>query len=140
MSMECWSTDLRTHCRTLRRRGMAETSVHCIYLWQWQWVEWSFCEDHHHSFVWTYPMNLHVYSPPLHNQMNKSMVRWWSLLYTIYRVYIKEEIQSERERMKCLELKYFKYTAYTAYILTSRKMCKFHACECWYAHKFNLNI
>lgn len=22
-----------------------------------------------------YPMNLHVYGPPLHNQMNKSMVR-----------------------------------------------------------------
>lgn len=61
-------------------------------------------------------MYLHVYGPPLHNQMNKSMVRWWSLLYTVYRVYIKEEIQSERESMKCLELKYFKYTAYTAYI------------------------
>lgn len=61
-------------------------------------------------------MYLHVYGPPLHNQMNKSMVRWLGLLYTVYRVYIKEEIQSERESMKCLELKYFKYTAYTAYI------------------------
>lgn len=138
MSMECWSTDLPTHCRTLRRRGMAETSVHCIYLWQWQWVEWSFCEDHHHSFVWTYPMYLHVYGPPLHNQMNKSMVRWWSLLYTVYRVYIKEEIQSERGSVEMFGAKIFQiYSLYRLHFLQVEKCVNFLLV---YAHKFNLEI